>query len=49
MRRLLLAALLVLSLLGSDSPREYDDRTQDMGIEGDWLLLRVETDGTSPR
>jgi hypothetical protein len=33
MRRLspLLAVLLVLPLLGSDSPTEYDDRVQDGG------------------
>jgi uncharacterized protein (TIGR03067 family) len=37
--------LLVVPLLGSDSPREYDDRTEDAAIEGTWQLLAVEHDG----
>ena len=47
MRRamLLLSALLVLSLLGSDSSREYDDRAQEGGIEGVWQVLWVESLG----
>jgi uncharacterized protein (TIGR03067 family) len=43
--RLLIAALLVVPLLGSGSPREYDDRTEMAGIEGTWQLLAVEHDG----
>jgi uncharacterized protein (TIGR03067 family) len=46
MRRLpLLAAVLALLLLGSDSPKEYDDRAQDSGLEGEWVLLRLEVNG----
>jgi uncharacterized protein (TIGR03067 family) len=47
MRRLipLFAALLLLPLLGSDSPREYDSATEMAGIEGTWQLLAVEHDG----
>jgi uncharacterized protein (TIGR03067 family) len=44
-RRLPLAALLVLPLLGSDSPKEYDDRAQDTGIEGAWRFVYCETGG----
>ena len=38
MRRttLLFAILLVVPLLGSDSPKEYDDVTVNGGIEGTW-------------
>jgi uncharacterized protein (TIGR03067 family) len=46
---LLIAALVIVPLLGSDSPRDYDDATQDAGIEGDWLLIRVEVDGEALR
>jgi uncharacterized protein (TIGR03067 family) len=47
MRRatLLLPSLLVLSLLGSDSPREYDDATQVACLEGAWRLTNLENDG----
>jgi uncharacterized protein (TIGR03067 family) len=34
----LLAALLALPSLGSDSPREYDDRTEMVGLEGTWRM-----------
>ena len=39
--------MLVVALLGSNSPKEYDDRAQDGAIEGDWLLVRVEICGTT--
>jgi uncharacterized protein (TIGR03067 family) len=47
MRRatLLLSAMLVLPLLGSDSPKEYNDAAQMDSIEGSWQLLAVEHDG----
>jgi hypothetical protein len=47
MRRgmLLLPALLVLPLLGSDSPKEYDDKVAVAGIEGTWRLTEYELDG----
>jgi len=49
MRRLslLFAALLVLPLLGSDSPKEYDDRTETAGIEGTWRAMEYEFKGTT--
>ena len=45
MRRtmLLLSALVVLALLGSDSRKEYDDRTVYLGIEGTWRLTEIGT------
>lgn len=47
MRRttLLLSALLVLSLLGSDSSREYDGATEFVGIEGTWRETGFEANG----
>jgi uncharacterized protein (TIGR03067 family) len=47
MRRLipLFATLLALMVLGSDSPKGYDDQARDAGIEGVWLLVRVEVGG----
>ena len=44
MRRLLpLAVLLILPLLGSDSPKEYDDAAMQMDeIQGTWRLVAVE-------
>src|ERR1700722_12121645 len=47
MRRLspLLAVLLVILLLGSDSPKDYDDRTEYVGIEGMWRLTAYEFGG----
>jgi uncharacterized protein (TIGR03067 family) len=44
MRRLslLLAVLFVLPLLGSDSPKEYDDSVRfDGGLEGEWKKVEV--------
>jgi uncharacterized protein (TIGR03067 family) len=49
MKRSLLAVLLVLPLLGSDSPKEYDDRTQTLGIDGTWRIVAAERDGKSER
>jgi uncharacterized protein (TIGR03067 family) len=47
MRRLHLpiAAMLVVALLGSDSPKDYDDATENAVIEGTWQLLAVEHEG----
>jgi uncharacterized protein (TIGR03067 family) len=48
MRRtvLLLAGVLsTLVVLGSDSPREYDDKTGVVGIEGTWRLTEIEVNG----
>jgi uncharacterized protein (TIGR03067 family) len=47
MRRLipLFAALFVAPLLGSDSPKEYDDATENIAIEGTWRLVELEYDG----
>src|SRR5436309_543639 len=38
MRRMVspLTAVLVVALLGSDSPREYDDATENVSLEGSW-------------
>jgi uncharacterized protein (TIGR03067 family) len=41
----LLAALLVLPSLGSDSPKEYDGATESDGIEGTWQAVSVENSG----
>lgn len=41
--KLLLSALLVLLLYGSDSPKEYDDRTEMESIEGTWHKTTMET------
>lgn len=38
-------ALVVLSLLGSDSPKEFDDRTEIAGIEGTWQIVTSGTPG----
>src|SRR5579872_2815246 len=47
MRRLslLFAVLFVLALLGSDSQKEYDDKTESVGLEGTWRLTEFEFDG----
>ena len=47
MRRLslLFAVLFVVPLLGSDSPKEYDDRTENVGIEGTWRMTEQELKG----
>jgi uncharacterized protein (TIGR03067 family) len=42
----LLLAVLLFPLLGSGSPREYDDRTQMANVEGTWRLVRVVRAGT---
>ena len=40
-----LCALLVVGLLGSGSPKEYDDKTEFAGIEGTWQLIEYEFEG----
>jgi uncharacterized protein (TIGR03067 family) len=40
-----IATLLVLPILGSDSPKGYDDRAQDSGIEGAWRFVYYEIGG----
>jgi uncharacterized protein (TIGR03067 family) len=40
-----LAALLALPSLGSDSPQEYDGTVQSAGIEGTWQAVSVENSG----
>jgi uncharacterized protein (TIGR03067 family) len=51
MRRLpqLFAALLVLPLLGSDSPKGYHDATHVCEIEGTWRLLGYKVNGRTLR
>ena len=39
---LLFAVLSVVPLLGSDSAKEYDDRTEVAGIEGTWRGTRID-------
>jgi uncharacterized protein (TIGR03067 family) len=43
--RLLIAALLVVLLLGSGSPREYDDRTEIDSLEGTWRMVAINDEG----
>jgi uncharacterized protein (TIGR03067 family) len=49
MKKLLpaLAALLILPLLGSDSPRDYDGATvqADEELQGTWVRVKVERNG----
>ena len=45
MKRCLFAALLVLPLLGSGSPREYDDRTKLNELVGVWEVVKAENCG----
>jgi uncharacterized protein (TIGR03067 family) len=47
MRRLslVLAAVFVLPLIGSDSPKGYDDRAEEPGIEGTWRAMTFEYRG----
>jgi uncharacterized protein (TIGR03067 family) len=48
MRRLiclLAGVLFCVVALGSDSPKEYDDRTEAVAIEGDWRLTEFEFKG----
>src|SRR5690349_9206168 len=39
---LLAGVLLVVSSLGSDSPKGYDDKTENGGIEAPWRLIETE-------
>ena len=47
MRRfaLLFAVLFVLPVLGSDSPKEYDDKMEYVGIEGTWRQIEIDYHG----
>jgi uncharacterized protein (TIGR03067 family) len=47
MRRLslLFAVLFVVLLFGSDSPRDYDDKVEVVGIEGVWKHIQYELNG----
>jgi uncharacterized protein (TIGR03067 family) len=47
MRRMILLAGVLLSVvaLGSDSPKEYDDRAKVLSIEGTWRLIQTEDNG----
>jgi len=38
---LLAGVLLCVVALGSDSPKEYDDKTENVGIEGRWRLTEI--------
>jgi uncharacterized protein (TIGR03067 family) len=51
MRRLslLIAVLFVVPLFGSDSPKEYDDKAVNYGIDGTWRLIEVEKNGEKIR
>jgi hypothetical protein len=42
---LLISMLFVAPLLASGSPKECDERSEEAGLEGDWLLVRVQVDG----
>jgi uncharacterized protein (TIGR03067 family) len=49
MKRCLLAALLILPLLGSDSPKEYDDATAAIDeLQGKWQLVAVRVERDKP-
>lgn len=50
-RTILLVAGVLLSVvaLGSDSPKEYDDRTEVAGIEGTWQLTNVKCGNNIPK
>jgi uncharacterized protein (TIGR03067 family) len=46
----LLSTILLLAVgLGSDSPKEYDDATQMVGLEGSWRLVMIEYQGRRTR
>jgi uncharacterized protein (TIGR03067 family) len=45
MRRLF-AVLMLVPLLGSDSPKEYDSATAVDGVEGTWRVVAAEIDGS---
>ena len=47
MKRFLLTVLLVVPLFGFDSPKEYGDRTEHVGIEGAWRLTEVQLNGNN--
>jgi uncharacterized protein (TIGR03067 family) len=52
MRRTILACagvLLCVVALGSDSPKEYDDRTEIAGIEGTWRETEAEVNGENTK
>jgi uncharacterized protein (TIGR03067 family) len=42
---LLAGVLLAVVALGSDSPKDYDDKTEVAGIEGTWRLIELESSG----
>jgi hypothetical protein len=42
---LLMGVLLSVMALGSDSPKEYDDKTEVKTLEGSWQQVAVEMDG----
>jgi uncharacterized protein (TIGR03067 family) len=42
---LLIAALLVVPLAGSNSPKEYDDRTEMDSLEGSWRMVAINDEG----
>ena len=43
----LLAAMLILPAVGSDSPKDYNDRMEEVSIEGTWLMVRLEANGST--
>ncbi len=42
---LLVGMLLSAGALASDSPKEYDDRTEKGGLEGTWRRIAVQVEG----
>jgi uncharacterized protein (TIGR03067 family) len=42
---LLAGVLLAVAALGSDSPKQYDDKTELAGIEGTWRRIETELGG----
>jgi uncharacterized protein (TIGR03067 family) len=45
MKKLFLGAVLACAALGSDSPKDYDDRTTFASLEGTWVVQYVEING----
>ena len=43
-----LIVMLALGLLGSDSPKEWDDRVEEYGLEGTWRLVSAIDGGPPP-
>lgn len=43
--RLVLLVLVVLPQLGSASPKEYDDHTKPIGLEGTWQIVSINIAG----